>query len=120
MDHPIHPSARGSGLRLIAAGLAAAAMLAAAPVALAGPATDEYKLELPEVERANLESIGAAEARDPTGVQDGVVAEDIPADSTLEAAGSTLGAAPVLIAALLGIGLISAVAITSRSREARP
>ncbi|MDQ3103097.1 MAG: hypothetical protein M3Q53_04570 [Actinomycetota bacterium] len=120
MDHPIHPSARGSGLRLIAPVVAAALVLAGAPVALAGPATDEYKLELPEVERAGLESVEAGEAREPTGAQDGVVAEDVPAEGTLEATGSTLLATPMLIAALLGIGLLSAVAIATRSREARP
>lgn len=120
MDHRIHPSARGSGLRLIASVLGAAVVLAGAPAALAGPATDEYKLELPEVERAGLESTEAAEAHEPAGAQDGVVAEDVPTEGTLEAAGSTLLAAPVLIAALLGIGLLAVAAITTRSRGARP
>ena len=110
MDHPIHPSARGSGPRLLASALAVAGVLTAAPMALAVPAIDEYKPELPGVERSSIGRVGAAEAREPTA-QGGVVAEDLPAEGALAATGSMLLAAPVLIAALLGIGLLSAVAI---------
>lgn len=119
MDHP-NDSTRvpeGAARALVAALLTCAAMLAVAPAALAEPAIDEYKLDLPGSERASIADLESTQTVRDRGRPLGVIAEDAPAQGPLAATGSMLTSVPPLLIAALAA--LSGFALWLRFRGAR-
>lgn len=93
------------------------AILTAPATSLAGPATDEYKLDLPAVERASLGNISSGPGSGTSLEAGGVVAESAGSESPLEAIGSAVSSVPLAIAAILLVGPIGLVLLRARGRE---
>lgn len=99
-------------LAIVAAGL----LVAGTPYATAGqPATDEYVLQEPGVHQQEGGPTATADGRGSAEPQTGVVGEDEPAASQLDASISAATAAPLALA-VVALMLLAAILIRRRAR----
>lgn len=116
MDHQTDSKSHpwGAARALVAALLACTAFLATAPAALAEPAVDEYKLELPTDDRAGLADVQSTQTLEDRGRPIGIIGEEEAASSPLEATASMLASTPLLVLALVIAIVVAALSLRVR------